>query len=80
MSASQKSAAAPSIAGLTLEASYDDGAHWAPATVRRVSDGRYQVTLKHPNSTGAVSLRTVAWDTAGNRVVQRMNNAYLLSR
>lgn len=68
------------IAGLELEASFDDGETWADArVVRPTGDGEFQVMIKHPRlaaTTGAVTLRARAWDKAGNEVVQTIERAY----
>ncbi|MGW1057213.1 S8 family peptidase [Micromonospora rubida] len=74
---------APAIAGLKLSVSYDDGAHWTPARVSRGHDGVYRAQVTHPSlsrTTGAVSIQAEAWDTAGNRVAQRIDRAYGLRR
>lgn len=47
--------------------------------MRRDGDGRFQVMLKQPelaHTTGAVSLRVKAWDSAGNDVEQTVIRAY----
>ncbi|WP_433347596.1 hypothetical protein [Micromonospora sp. CA-111912] len=74
---------APAIAGLKLSVSYDDGAHWTPARVSRGHDGVYRAQVTHPalsRTTGAVSIRAEAWDTAGDRVAQQIDRAYGLRR
>ncbi|WP_130346681.1 hypothetical protein [Herbihabitans rhizosphaerae] len=60
------------VASLTVEASYDDGAHWHKALV---AGGK--VHLYHPAS-GHVSLRAKATDTNGNTVEQTIIRAYRL--
>ena len=66
------------IAGLKLATSTDDGATWRDAIVVPLGKGRFFVFVFHPRSPGFVSLRTEAWDTAGNRVVQIVDRAYAL--
>nr|WP_221382956.1 S8 family serine peptidase [Actinoplanes polyasparticus] len=48
---------------VTLEVSYDDGATWKTATVRRDSDGTYRATL---TGTGYASLRVAAKGSASS--------------
>ncbi|RGC65504.1 Subtilisin DY [Micromonospora sp. MW-13] len=73
---------APGITGLRSWVSYDDGKTWVAAQVKKNRDGSWQVQVKHPKlekTTGAVSVRTEAWDSAGNRVVQTIDRAYGLT-
>ncbi|MEQ4301865.1 S8 family serine peptidase [Plantactinospora sp. B6F1] len=74
-------AALPKIAGLRMEASYDDGRTWTKLHVRQLPDGTYRVQADHPRRPGSetVKLRTEAWDAAGNRIVQTLHNAYGLT-
>ena len=65
-------AAAARVASLTVQVSYDDGAHWTTAPV---AGGK--VLLRHPAS-GYVSLRAKAKDTSGNTVDQTIIRAYRL--
>ncbi|MEU6076954.1 S8 family serine peptidase [Micromonospora sp. NPDC047074] len=70
------------VAGVTVRVSYDDGRHWADARLRRQHDGSFSAQVRHPRldrTTGAVTIRTEAWDTAGNRVVQQIDRAYGLT-
>jgi hypothetical protein len=74
---------AASVRGLKLSVSYDDGATWRSASVRTLGDGRYDVRLAVPrvgDTSGAVSLRTVAWDVHGNQVTQTATRAFGLRR
>lgn len=66
-------AKAAGVAALTVEASYDDGAHWHAAPV---VGGK--AVLRHPAS-GYVSLRATVTDTAGNKAIQTVIHAYRLS-
>jgi hypothetical protein len=73
--------AAPArIRRLTVEASYDDGRTWRPAAVGGHGASRL-VVLWHPElaaTTGFVSLRATATDTAGNTVEETLVRAYQL--
>jgi subtilisin family serine protease len=61
-----------------VEASYDDGATWAPASVEQ--DGRsWNAFLEHPASSDYASLRIRAEDRAGNSVEQTVIRAYGLA-
>jgi hypothetical protein len=76
-----KAAMAP-IAGLRVSASFDGGQHWVGLPAVPLGDGRYKVLVFGPvlpGSTGTVTLRTEAWDTAGNRVEQTLPDAYGLA-
>ncbi|MEV7099704.1 hypothetical protein AB0M80_43500 [Amycolatopsis sp. NPDC051045] len=64
------------ITGLQVEASYDGGVNWQPATVSG-QDGRYNAKLRHP-ATGSVSLRAKAADADGNTTTQSIIHAYRL--
>ncbi|WP_340684141.1 S8 family peptidase [Amycolatopsis coloradensis] len=62
--------------------STNDGAKWDRAEVVRSADGRYSVRVAHPRlgeTSGFVSLRAEAWDTAGNRMSQTLERAYALT-
>jgi subtilisin family serine protease len=65
-------AKAATIASLSVDVSYDDGAHWQKAPVL---GGK--VLLRHPAG-GYVSLRAKATDTTGNSVEQTIIRAYRL--
>jgi hypothetical protein len=74
-----KGAAMPPVAGMKVSASVDGGRTWTRVPVKALGGGKYSVTLAHPrlgSPTGTVSLRTEAWDTAGNRVEQTIPDAY----
>lgn len=72
----QAGAAASTITGATVAASYDDGATWAPAEVHRTQSGRYQVSL--PAGHGFVSLRLTAADSAGGTLRQEVTRAFYI--
>ncbi|PZF98585.1 S8 family serine peptidase [Micromonospora deserti] len=64
---------APRGTSVTVEVSFDDGAHWRRVAVR--ADGaRYEATV--PAGSGRVSLRVKARDAAGNTVEQTVIGAY----
>ncbi|HET8589174.1 MAG TPA: S8 family serine peptidase [Nakamurella sp.] len=69
----------PRVAGLRVQSSTDGGEHWQDAPVHPLGDGRYRVTVVHHAGSGTVSLRTEAWDAAGNRVQQVLTDAYGLA-
>lgn len=64
------------IAGAEVSVSYDGGTTWQAADVDRERGG-FEVEADHPES-GRVSLRTKAWDKAGNSVEQTVIDAYTL--
>jgi hypothetical protein len=73
----QQGSAAGTLAELSVEASYDDGATWQPVELRRTADGGTAL-LRHPGGPGYVSLRASATDSAGNTVTQTVVRAYRL--
>jgi hypothetical protein len=62
------------IASLSVDVSYDDGATWQKADVRRDKD-RWTVTVRHP-ANGYASLRSRTSDVDGNRLEQTILRAY----
>jgi subtilisin family serine protease len=64
------------VAALSVDVSYDDGATWRPADVRRDHD-HWTVTVRHPGS-GYVSLRSHTSDVDGNQYAQTIIRAYQL--
>jgi hypothetical protein len=60
---------------LTVEASYDDGTTWKPATVQGTGLNR-TVTVDHPAGTQFVSLRATAADDRGTAVTETIIRAY----
>jgi subtilisin family serine protease len=62
------------ITSLSVDVSYDDGATWQRADVRRDHD-HWTVTVRHPGN-GYVSLRASTADTDGNRLTQTIVRAY----
>ncbi|MEZ0071115.1 S8 family serine peptidase [Planotetraspora sp. GP83] len=75
-----RTATAGRVREVGVEASFDDGATWTRAEVRRDGDGG-TVTITHPDlagSSGYVSLRASAGDVHGNTVTQDILRAYRL--
>lgn len=66
-------AATAPITAVTMDASYDDGKTWRPATVTRIAEGRHHVEL--PRGAGFVSLRLHAADAAGSALDQTIIRA-----
>ncbi|MFG1604892.1 S8 family serine peptidase [Actinoplanes sp. NPDC049265] len=63
------------IRAVGVEISYDDGATWHPATLRR-GDSGWRTRLNAPPAAEFVSLRTTARDARGNTVDQRITRAF----
>lgn len=69
-------------AGMTAQVSFDDGATWEDVRLIDEGEGHFLALVQHPplsRTTGYVSLRVQATDTAGNRVEQTVLRAYGLS-
>ncbi|MCT2582121.1 S8 family serine peptidase [Actinophytocola gossypii] len=64
------------VTSVAVEVSYDDGATWRPAKVRRDHD-HWRVTVRHPRD-GYASLRTKVSDVDGNTLTQTIVRAYQL--
>ncbi len=81
----QSTAAMPAVAGLRLWTSVDGGARWRPALVvpragYRGGERWFEVTSLHGGRPGQkLSLKSEAWDTAGNRVEQVVKDVVTLS-
>jgi hypothetical protein len=71
----QSGAPHAAITELTLDASYDDGATFTPATVVFAGD-RGLALVFHPRAPGFVTLRAHARDADGNDVTQTVARAY----
>ncbi|MCD2469116.1 S8 family peptidase [Streptomyces sp. MBT42] len=71
-----KGLAGPAVTGVTLWASYDDGASWRQIRL----DGRLNGTIDNPATAGFVSLRVTATDADGNSVDQTVTRAYQVRR
>jgi subtilisin family serine protease len=70
----------PRIAGMRMWLSFDQGKLWRAVPVVPVGDGRFRVLLTHGGAAAgsAVSIRTEAWDDAGNRINMSTSDAYRL--
>jgi hypothetical protein len=66
------------IVGMRVWASTDRGAHWTSSIVEYGPDHSFRVLVKNPKSGATVSLKTEAWDAAGNSVQQTITDAYLV--
>ncbi|QFY05526.1 S8 family serine peptidase [Nonomuraea phyllanthi] len=76
--AHQPGAEQSAIKEVTLETSSDDGRTWRPARrLRHKGQGAYEATIERPSS-GLVSLRVTASDTAGATVTQEVIRAYAM--
>ncbi|WP_116949465.1 S8 family serine peptidase [Jiangella endophytica] len=73
----QVGAPSPSVRRVRVDVSYDDGASWRPAVVRRSGAGEYTVSVKHPADAEHVSLRIDAQGD-GTRLEQEVIRAYPL--
>jgi subtilisin family serine protease len=71
----QPDSTAGRTSGLTVQVSYDDGAHWVPALLLRLGNGGLAFA-RHPAGHGYVSLHATQVDTAGNSVEQTLIRAY----
>ncbi|MBM0279408.1 protease-associated domain-containing protein [Micromonospora tarensis] len=64
------------VRSISLEISYDDGAHWQRQSLDRSRDGSWTANLRAPRNAGYVSLRASATDDAGNSVSQQVIRAF----
>ena len=69
---------APPVNHASVSVSYDDGATWAPTSVRATGHETFEATYRHPPHGEFVSLRVTASDDAGNGVDQTVIRAYRL--
>jgi subtilisin family serine protease len=72
----------PDIRTVQAWVSYNDGGTWKQVSLVRQGGGKHLVRLDHPraeNTSGAVSLRVKATDSAGNGIDQTIIRAYGLS-
>jgi hypothetical protein len=67
------------ITGVTATVSYDSGKTWRSVPLVTLPDGRRLGLLIGQRPGTSVSLRTVATDSAGNKVTQTLLNAYQIS-
>jgi hypothetical protein len=70
----QQGSTADEVRELTVEVSFDDGATWSQAQIRKG-----QIMVNHPAREGFVSLRAKAADSAGNTVEQTVIRAYRIA-
>lgn len=73
--------AAPRVTQLRAETSIDGERTWYRAIALPMGNGQYRVLVLHPptqRTSGAVSLRIHAQDTAGNTIDQTVHDAYTL--
>ena len=68
-------AGTPIVTRASLEASFDDGAHWQHVPLAVLGDHALAVIL-HPRGPQTVSLRSTARDLAGNQLEQTIVRAY----
>lgn len=69
----------PAVTRMEIDVSYDDGAHWRPATLTG-HPGGWTARLTHPPvADGHVSLRARATDSLGSTVEQTVIRAYGLA-
>ncbi|WP_243707506.1 S8 family serine peptidase [Micromonospora sp. KC606] len=74
----QDGAGTARVKSLTVDASFDGGKTWVKAGVVQVPRHGWSAVVKHPATTGHVSLRATAQDTDGNTVTTRIIQAYRL--
>jgi hypothetical protein len=65
------------LTGLTVQASFDDGATWRPVTLTGTGLSR-TAHLTHPAGAGFVSLKASATDSHGNAVEETIIRAYAI--
>jgi subtilisin family serine protease len=70
-------ATAPRVRTLSVQASYDDGHTWQPATIVASGD-QWLARVSHPPTAAFVSLRATASDADNNTVRQTIIRAYAL--
>ena len=71
----------PRVTSLQVEATFDGGRTWRPATTRAVGKNTFATKIKHPNRkqvANGVGLRIRATDSGGNTVEQTLPTAYRL--
>ncbi|MEN3362624.1 MAG: hypothetical protein V7637_6606 [Mycobacteriales bacterium] len=72
-----QAAPAATIAAVTVDVSFDDGATWTPATATNTGGGHYRAAFTAPTS-GFVTTRVKATDSDGNAISQTITRAYTL--
>ncbi|MFJ9124528.1 S8 family serine peptidase [Streptomyces sp. NPDC102340] len=68
-----------SASSATLQVSYDDGASWRDASLKRTGDGHWTTVLSTPRDAGSVSLRATAKAPGGLTVEQEVTRAVALN-
>lgn len=71
----------PTVTELRVEASFDGGKTWQPATTRADGKNTFTAQIENPKrdeAPGGVGLRITATDSAGNNVKQTIPKAYRL--
>ncbi|MFI6758771.1 S8 family serine peptidase [Micromonospora sp. NPDC050417] len=63
---------------VTLEVSYDDGAHWQRQSLDRSRDDQWKASLRAPKGAHFASIRATARDKSDNAVTQTIIRAYAL--
>jgi hypothetical protein len=71
----QPGAPSGSTTKLTVQVSYDDGAHWTTALLTRTGETGV-ATYTHPSGHGFVSLKATATDSSGDIVEQTLIRAF----
>lgn len=70
----------PVVTGVQVEASFDGGSSWQPATVGAGGENTFTAIIPAAgDGAESVTLRVTGTDSQGNRVVQTMPDAYRLS-
>ncbi|MFG3039460.1 S8 family serine peptidase [Streptomyces sp. NPDC048330] len=64
--------------GATLQVSYDDGATWRAAPLKRTGEGRWATVLHTPDDASSISLRATSEAPGGLSVEQEVVRAVLL--
>ncbi|GHF77411.1 S8 family serine peptidase [Streptomyces filamentosus] len=62
----------------SLQVSYDDGATWRPAPLKRTGEGRWATVLQSPDDASSISLRATSEAPGGLSVEQEVIRAVLL--
>jgi len=77
ISARQSGGTPATTRAMAVWTSVDGGRHWDRAAVLpTLTRGEFRVLVRHPAGSGAVWVRTQAWDFAGNAVEQVIADAY----
>jgi hypothetical protein len=71
----QPGAATADLTTLNMDVSYDDGKTWRAASLTKTNE-RWFASVRHPASSGFVSLRAKAADASGNTVEETIIRAY----